>query len=121
MKWFSPAQIAAMGLPALPHTARGIQHRAKREHWKGRKRAGQGGGFEYPVSVLPREAQAEIANRGARKRNKKRAVPAEHQPAPGIAMVAAAQSMIAQAAAMLTHAAILLARATTDGDQGDMP
>ncbi len=114
MKWFSPAQIAAMGLPALPHTARGIQHRAKREHWKGRKRAGQGGGFEYPVSVLPREAQAEISNRDARNGGKKRPVPAEHQRASGIAMVAAAQSMIAQAAAMLTHAA-------TDSGQGNMP
>lgn len=77
--WFSAAEIAALGLPALPDE-RGIRARADREAWRPpalegrtwRKRKGRGGGFEYHVSLLPIEAQAAIAlaarkaHRGAR-------------------------------------------------------
>lgn len=59
-QWFTPSQLAALSLPGLPKTDRAIQLRARRENWAGRKRAARGGGFEYPVSSLPPEAQAAL-------------------------------------------------------------
>jgi transposase InsO family protein len=67
-EWFSASELAAMALPDLPTTARGIAIKAERSNWgnparKGawwRERAGRGGGIEYHVCVLPRAAQAKI-------------------------------------------------------------
>lgn len=56
-QWHSPAELAALKLPGLPATDRAIQMMAKRENWEGRKRAARGGGFEYPVALLPEEAK----------------------------------------------------------------
>ena len=65
--WFTPAELAALGLPDLPDE-RAIRIRAEAEwrhpdragtHW--RKRAGRGGGYEYHLAVLPRAAQIKLA------------------------------------------------------------
>jgi putative transposase len=57
-QWLSASEIAALRLPGLPASKRGVQFLAQRRQWKGRKREGQGGGIEYPVDVLPVEARA---------------------------------------------------------------
>jgi hypothetical protein len=67
-EWFTAAELAAMMLPDMPSSARGVSLKAEREFWaepaqKGvwwRERAGRGGGVEYHLSVLPREAQAKL-------------------------------------------------------------
>lgn len=58
---FSAAELA--GLPGLPGTERGIRFHAEAAGWAFRRRAGRGGGKEFPIEVLPREAQAAIAAR----------------------------------------------------------
>ena len=64
MKPFMSAQeIADAKLPALPHTKRGVQLKAKRENWESRIRDGQGGGREYAVHCLPQRALSELAFR----------------------------------------------------------
>ena len=45
------------GLPSLPGTERAIQIMADRENWPSQKRAGRGGGKEYPLSALPEATQ----------------------------------------------------------------
>ena len=66
-EWFTPADLAAAGLPDLPDE-RAIRIRAEAEwrhpsregtHW--RRRTGRGGGFEYHLSALPRAAQIKLA------------------------------------------------------------
>lgn len=69
-EWFTPAEIAALALPALPATLRGINMIAKREGWLdrrnaagaglARRRQGRGGGFEYHYSLFPTLAQARL-------------------------------------------------------------
>lgn len=54
-KWYSPAQLAKMNLPGLPGE-RAIQIKAKAEDWP-KQKGGQGGGWVYPVSSLPAQAQ----------------------------------------------------------------
>ena len=61
-EWFSPAELAVMGLPALPATPRGITLMADRGQWqrpdwknsRWRDREGRGGGIEYHYSVQGR-------------------------------------------------------------------
>jgi len=67
--WFTAAEIAALSLPELPASERGIQMRAGIDAWASRDRAGRGGGKEYPLSALPIAARTayvarhmEIAN-----------------------------------------------------------
>ena len=68
-EWFSPAELAVMGLPALPATPRGITLMADRGQWqrpdwknsRWRDREGRGGGIEYHYSVLPQVAQIKLA------------------------------------------------------------
>ena len=69
--WFSPAELAALNLPGVPATKRGIQARAEGENWMDperegqtwRRRAGRGGGYEFAPYVLPMPAQAALAIR----------------------------------------------------------
>jgi putative transposase len=64
-EWFSAAELAAMALPSLPNTTRGINLLAERGDWqrdawrdvRWRARAGRGGGMQYHYSVLPSVAQ----------------------------------------------------------------
>ncbi|MEW6125074.1 MAG: transposase [Pseudomonadota bacterium] len=57
-EWFSAAEIAALGLPDLPSTERGLRKVADRADWPFRAREASGGGREYPLSALPVAARA---------------------------------------------------------------
>lgn len=61
--WFTAAELAELALADLPQTKRGVQLLAKRDGWTSRDRAGRGGGREYPIDALPREAREELAAR----------------------------------------------------------
>lgn len=61
-EWWTPAQIAASGLPDLPKTRQGVDALADRLNWRGasafaRRRAGKGGGWEYSWKLFPNAAQ----------------------------------------------------------------
>ena len=66
--WLSASQIAAMALPGLPGTARGVQIRAESENWLAperegqtwRRRSGRGGGFEFTPYALPLSARVKL-------------------------------------------------------------
>lgn len=72
--WLTAAEIAARRLPGLPADKRAVNACAKAEGWAAqtaadgsplaRRRAAQGGGTEYHVSVLPDAAQAVVKARG---------------------------------------------------------
>lgn len=62
-EWKSALQLASLGLPGLPTSKRAIIHKADRETWERRDRTGRGGGYEYSVRSLPKEAQVEFAKR----------------------------------------------------------
>lgn len=72
-EWFSPSELAAMALPMLPNSTRGIQMVADREEWhrpswrdrRWRERGGRGGGLEYHFSLLPASAQVKLAKEHA--------------------------------------------------------
>lgn len=64
-EWFTAAELARLALPGLPSTERALQISAKRDAWKGRKRSGRGGGYEYHISNLPEVARLELAGRAA--------------------------------------------------------
>ena len=49
-------------LPGLPSTESAIIRQAKRENWPSQKRAGRGGGKEYPVASLPAETRERLTN-----------------------------------------------------------
>src|SRR5271155_6067090 len=59
-QWLSAAEIAAMKLPALPHTKRKINERARRHRWHSRARYGRAGGKEFPIDSLPPPVRDEI-------------------------------------------------------------
>jgi hypothetical protein len=67
-EWFSAAELAALALPGVPSTKRGVQLLADAERWnrsdyKGkhwRMRQGRGGGVEYHYTLLPTAAQAKL-------------------------------------------------------------
>jgi putative transposase len=61
--YLSAAEIAALNLPGLPATKRGVQFVALRAQWIGRQRAGRGGGIEYALDVLPADARAAYVSR----------------------------------------------------------
>jgi putative transposase len=69
--WFSAASLAALNLPGVPSTKKGIQVRAEAEGWAAperegqawRRRQGRGGGVEFSPYVLPMPAQAALAIR----------------------------------------------------------
>lgn len=57
-QWFSATELA--GTPGMPKTAQGVNTKAKKLGWESRKRAGRGGGKEYPLHVLPDETKAHL-------------------------------------------------------------
>jgi len=61
--WYTADELAALKLPGLPTTKRGVNLVAARETWSHRPRKGRGGGREYPVSALPDKARAALARR----------------------------------------------------------
>lgn len=73
-EWFTAAELAELGLPALPADKRSINRRAQDERWSTRegasgdllvrKRSGRGGGLEFHVSLLPGQARIELEKRG---------------------------------------------------------
>lgn len=61
--WLSAAEIAALALPELPATKRGVQFFARDNRWNERSefvrpRTGRGGGVEYHFHLLPADARA---------------------------------------------------------------
>ncbi|TXG98593.1 MAG: hypothetical protein E6R08_04090 [Nevskiaceae bacterium] len=52
MKAFTAAELAALALPEMPSDVSAMVKRAKREQWRGQKRAERGGGTEYPAPLL---------------------------------------------------------------------
>lgn len=62
----SAAEIAAMALPGLPRTERGVQLLAARESWAWTARPGRGGGRAYDVASLPPAARAALDKRRGR-------------------------------------------------------
>ncbi|MGO4735942.1 DDE-type integrase/transposase/recombinase [Bosea sp. 2KB_26] len=89
--WLTSSEIAELGLPDMPATARGVQMLAEREDWARysalcRPRAGRGGGVEYHVRLLPVGARVAHyrANGGAALSEAvAREVQAAPDPAPG--------------------------------------
>ncbi len=69
-EWFSAAELAALGLPGLPTTKKGVLQRASSEGWDtardethgalSRKRKGRGGGLEFHVRLLPEPARVRL-------------------------------------------------------------
>lgn len=72
--WFTASELEALCLAGLPGDKRSINRRAQAERWASRlgtdgkllvrARLGRGGGNEYHFSLLPCEAQADLARRG---------------------------------------------------------
>jgi len=72
--WFTASELEALCLAGLPGDKRSINRRAQNERWGSRQsadrqllvraRQGRGGGNEYHFSLLPAEAQADLARRG---------------------------------------------------------
>ncbi len=74
--WFTPQEIAAQNLPGLPAHRTSILRLIEAEGWAtktnhdgevlARKRAGQGGGMEYHISLLPHAARAALSARASK-------------------------------------------------------
>lgn len=56
-QYLTAKEYAEAQLPGLPSTESGIIRFARREHWEAQQRIGKGGGWEYHISNLPREAR----------------------------------------------------------------
>lgn len=70
-RWMTAVEIAAAKLPGLPASESGVIRLAKKQAWRdntdhARRRAGRGGGWEFEVSMLPKEAVAELRRREAK-------------------------------------------------------
>ena len=65
--WLTAGEIAELRLAGMPATKRGVQKHAARHGWRtsarARRRAGQGGGWEYHVSLLPDAALDDLLSR----------------------------------------------------------
>lgn len=66
-EWMTAAEIAALKLPALPHSEFRVREAARASGWDVRPRAGAGGGREYAVASLPEAARRALAAREARR------------------------------------------------------
>jgi putative transposase len=62
-QWRTAREWAALALPGVPGTERGVRFKADSEGWCSRPRAGSGGGREFHISALPPEARAELISR----------------------------------------------------------
>ena len=72
-EWFTLSELAALALPGLPTTKRGLLDVARREAWDirqdgeggalSRPRRARGGGIEYHLSVLPEAAKVKLMGR----------------------------------------------------------
>ena len=51
-RWYSATELAALKLPGIPTTKRGIHRRAVRENWRWRPRRRRGGGREYHLPSI---------------------------------------------------------------------
>ncbi len=58
---FTAAELAAFKLPGLPTSPQGLNAKAKRDGWSGRKRGDSSQAWEYALSALPAAAQKAIA------------------------------------------------------------
>ena len=47
--WMSAQEIAALRLPGLPTSDRGVKYQAERRGWPARRRQKRGGGLEYQL------------------------------------------------------------------------
>lgn len=56
-QWFTAQDLAASSLPGIPSTESGMIRLARRENWEAQQRMGKGGGFEYHISNLPKDAR----------------------------------------------------------------
>ncbi|MCA1972082.1 MAG: Mu transposase C-terminal domain-containing protein [Caenispirillum sp.] len=59
-EWYTAAELAALALPGLPASERGMRMRADRDGWLYRERQGRGGGREFHVSGLPAVAKTKL-------------------------------------------------------------
>lgn len=72
-EWLSAGELAALALPDMPDTKRGVNLLAARGTWtrpewqgdRWRHRTGRGGGLEFHMSLLPRPAQIKLLFDGA--------------------------------------------------------
>ncbi|HED5569744.1 TPA: transposase [Yersinia enterocolitica] len=60
---YTAQELAEMRLPGVPETRPGVAARAKKQAWDFRARSGRGGGNEYSIESLPKEAQEAIRSR----------------------------------------------------------
>ena len=58
--FYTAKELADMALSCLPTAHANVRKKAIKENWLSQKRAGRGGGQEYPFDSLPADAQAEI-------------------------------------------------------------
>ncbi|MBY6091046.1 transposase domain-containing protein [Maritimibacter alkaliphilus] len=68
-EWWTPAEIAAAGLPDMPSTRQGVDAMLKAGGWrdtpdKSRQRQGRGGGREYHWQLFPTAAQRHLMASG---------------------------------------------------------
>ena len=61
--FLSASEIAALALPGLPASKRGVLFAAERGAWTSRPRRSRGGGLEYDVASLPAEARVAYIGR----------------------------------------------------------
>ncbi|CCG07333.1 Mu transposase C-terminal domain-containing protein [Pararhodospirillum photometricum] len=104
-RYYTTAELAALGLPGLPRTKQGVNKLATRESWPARDRQGRGGGREYPASALPEVARVAL---GKRRVSEARAVTAVDAAPPLVAvdpgrLTDAARATMAARAALLTE------------------
>lgn len=107
-RWFAAVELAAMELPGVPQTERGVQKLAKREGWTSRPREGRGGGREYSHDALPPDARRELDVRTNREAAKQALAVTAEQQSRQIATVAPTSLTARQRLVMEARAAILL-------------
>lgn len=79
-EWFTAGELAALRLPGLPTTTRGVLNVAQREGWTDRNdeihgrlarpRKGRGGGVEFHLTLLPEPARKRLMSAGAEARER---------------------------------------------------
>lgn len=67
-EWWNAAELSVSGLPDVPESRQGVDDMVRRGNWRAhpefaRRRAAQGGGWEYHWRLLPIRAQRELLKR----------------------------------------------------------